>query len=856
MNAAFGFRPHLSRLALACATCCAGAAPAADYTWTGAAGSSNSFWDLASNWSPALPSGADARLLLGAYDTTLRSGVFDVGSVHGSRQLLVQGGELILNASGSSLGTLHFAGGTIKAPGGLTVRTLRWDAGRFSPDLFADPPSQLVVTGQAVLGPGGDQYLGGNQSSLTLRGRTQWLDGVSQLGTDGTLTIGATGRFEDHADSGDHRLHVGGTWRNDGTYVKTGQATTSFDMPFGGAAFQNHGRFLVNQGRVSINGAPSGSWSNTGTLEVADGAVLDVSVFRYPAIEQSGTVRIRGEASFSVLWSGMHSTGRWHVGPSGALTFINDAIDERSMPVVFDGGSVHNDGRLVFSGGITQLVNGAAIVGHGLVELDGAAVLESQAPLQARELRTGGAHQLDPFFPPSWGGISAPQLRVTTLDWDTATLDVPGQISVTGEARLHGGPQWFNWDGSGPAVPAYRKVVNGTLLLGGRTTWSGETDLVGSGRIRTQAGREFIDETAQELPDDFDTTRPVELGVAVFEHHGTYLKTGAGAVNVTGHFDNRGVVRTQGSGRLIFSGSLDQRGTLDAQGARIDVLGPLAQWSPAERRLGGGRYVMRDQAIGLDLGAPEGIAHNAARIELHGQEARLLNVHGGTDRPALANLALNTGTVRLGGGASLGTDVSLQNRGTLAVGEGSALEVGGDYRQLGTAARTWVDGVLQADLIEFAGGVWSAGADLDLVGSASLLTGEVRLGASRLAVDIASLGLYDTVAIAGSVLLGGTLYADFDDASLAEGLYRVLTAAGGLSGSFSVLTNLDPGLYAVDALYGDHHVDLQVTRLLPSETGAGLGDLPTAPVPEPQTYALMAAGGALLWWRLRRRRDA
>ncbi|PPE69340.1 hypothetical protein IS481_15205 [Caldimonas thermodepolymerans] len=118
MNAAFGFRPHLSRLALACATCCAGAAPAADYTWTGAAGSSNSFWDLASNWSPALPSGADARLLLGAYDTTLRSGVFDVGSVHGSRQLLVQGGELILNASGSSLGTLHFAGGTIKAPGG------------------------------------------------------------------------------------------------------------------------------------------------------------------------------------------------------------------------------------------------------------------------------------------------------------------------------------------------------------------------------------------------------------------------------------------------------------------------------------------------------------------------------------------------------------------------------------------------------------------------------------------------------------------------------------------------------------------------------------------------------------------
>ncbi|MCV4860478.1 hypothetical protein OFB63_30995, partial [Escherichia coli] len=75
----------------------AGAAQATDYRWTGGAGSGASFWDLAANWTPGLPAGPEARALLGAHHTTLRSGSFDIASVHGTGRLSFTGGTLRLH---------------------------------------------------------------------------------------------------------------------------------------------------------------------------------------------------------------------------------------------------------------------------------------------------------------------------------------------------------------------------------------------------------------------------------------------------------------------------------------------------------------------------------------------------------------------------------------------------------------------------------------------------------------------------------------------------------------------------------------------------------------------------------------
>ena len=837
-----------TRLALACAAALAAVpAHAANYTWTGGAGGASSFWDLAANWSPGLPNGTDAQLLLGAFNTTLRSGTFDVGAMQGTGALTITGGELRLNTSTSTIGSLHVHGGRIVAPGSVTVRDFHWHTGEFSPDFFSDAPSKLIVTGTATFGNGGTKYMG-YHSMLDLRGRASWLDGVSQVALDGNLLVGAAGRIDDRAHSANHHLHLGGNFRNDGTYVKTGQAITDFSMPFGGAVFDNAGNFLVREGTVNIVGSPSGDWHNSGLIEVSRGATLNVNVFRWSPIEQSGTVRVNGLATVSVMWSGMASTGQWVVSNSGSLRFANDRFDEwRSMPIDFSGGGLVNYGTLVFDGGETFLRNGAAITGNGVVELRNAAKLSTETSLTARLLRADGLYEF-PGGPGAWGSLAAPDLKVQQLDWGIADLHVPGRIRVVGDARLHGGPVYFGGDGSGPSQPGYRKVIDGWLTVGGHTTWSGETDLIGSGRITTTARRLFVDQTPDELPTDVDAPRPVELGVARFENNGTYLKTGAGDVQATGTFVNAGALRTYGSGRMIFTGTLDNRGTLEARGARIDVRGSLAQWSGADRRLTGGTYVANGNVISIDLGNDAGIARNSARIELRGAAAALLNSHGGVDRNALSGLSINDGSLKLLSGASLANTAGLANRGTVLLGSGSALDIGGLYRQSGHG-QTWIDGVLQADAIEFAGGLWGAGEN-GTVGTASLSSGQVKLTAGRLDVDIAGTSLYDVVTIDGLALLGGTLFADFANVDLAEGVYRVLTASGGLSGSFSMLTNLDLSQYSVNLVYGSHQVDLQVTRV--TSLMATTAMLPMAPVPEPETYALMLAGLALIVWRRRR----
>ena len=95
-----------------------GAASAANVSWVGANGS---FWDLATNWSsnPALP-GAPDDVLLGAFNTTFRSGTVAINSFNGTGIFTVTGGTLTF-ASASSTGGLVMSAGQLSGAGNLTV---------------------------------------------------------------------------------------------------------------------------------------------------------------------------------------------------------------------------------------------------------------------------------------------------------------------------------------------------------------------------------------------------------------------------------------------------------------------------------------------------------------------------------------------------------------------------------------------------------------------------------------------------------------------------------------------------------------------------------------------------------------
>lgn len=103
-------------------------AQAANISWIGP---NASFWDLATNWNPALPGAVD-DVLLGAFDTTFRSGTVSIQSFIGTGTLSLTGGSLSVS-NASSIGGLAMTSGTIGGTGSLTIAgASTWTGGTMS----------------------------------------------------------------------------------------------------------------------------------------------------------------------------------------------------------------------------------------------------------------------------------------------------------------------------------------------------------------------------------------------------------------------------------------------------------------------------------------------------------------------------------------------------------------------------------------------------------------------------------------------------------------------------------------------------------------------------------------------------
>ena len=142
------------------------------------------------------------------------------------------------------------------------------------------------------------------------------------------------------------------------------------------------------------------------------------------------------------------------------------------------------------------------------------------------------------------------------------------------------------------------------------------------------------------------------------------------------------------------------------------------------------------------------------------------------------------------------------------------------------------------------------------------IDGDLLLGADAiLEIELAGLnqGLtYDWLDVTGSAALDGWVRVLLDGAfAPAVGdVFTFLTAAGGVSGSFTGLEILSPaGVYGMELLYGTGSVSLRVTALPGSGGGSGSGP-GTASVPLPGTLTLVAMGGLLAALRGRRWRAA
>lgn len=788
--------PHPRRKATACVVVVlfGGGATAADTSWTGNAGPGLSFWDLAANWSAGAPSAPDVNALLGAFDTTLRSGNYTANTVQGTGTLTMTGGQLVLTGPGSSLGTLALQGGRLVNQGGLGAMSVQIGAGAE----YAD------------------------ESALNY----------------GFVPAGY------------------GSVINDGRYVKTGSGTTSIDGG-GGTWFENRGEFIVNAGKFAVNLYPAADWRNSGHM-VLNGGSFATDVFRGWIRQDGRVDVNAGTMSFSHVWTGLDSTGTWNVAEGAVLRFSGSSGDGngRDAPLRLLSGSIHNEGTVSFAIGETTVAAGAQLTGRGTYEVLHGGTLSVAGSMDVGSLRIDERRPIYDFGDILLGYAYSHvdlggALTLDRLDWGMGSLSATGGVTVNGLAQLRGGAlHWTEFD------PVFEMRISNAFLFNGQTAWSGNASLAGTGSITIGAAGHFIDGGSVE-PGEQRTVRLgggftnhgqyVKTGSsdtvvdASFANTGTVRAVDSGTLTFARAFDNAGTLEAERS-RIVVYGPLAQ-----LQDARPGI-------PAAGKLLTGGRYVVRDGTLVLNpLAGSSGpallqkITMNQADIVLDGTQARMRVTYLGTEHNALDQLDINAGRLALLNGASLrttgiglsGSVQGLNNSGIVQIGSGSVLDSAELYSQWGADAATWLGGELIADHASFSDGLLGAGLEGEIGlgrinGSSFLLEGPATLD-----VDIASLSLFDQLLVDGSAELGGSLWAEFA-ADPALGTYRILAADAGINGTFSVLgSNLDTSLYRLTATYGANYVDLTV-----------------AAVPEPETYALMALGlAAVAGWTKRRRRS-
>jgi hypothetical protein len=343
-------------IALACALAM-GPTKAANVTWIGP---NASFWDLAVNWNPALP-GATDDVLLGAFDTTFRSGTVTIQSFTGTGTLSVTGGSLSATAA-SSTGGLNLSAGAIGGTGNIGIAgTWNWTGGLMTGagTTFANGP--VNITGTAT-----KQIAGGR--IVNLGGATSW---GGNTGNNNTISIASTsainntGTFSD-ANAFDSSIS-GGAFNNSGTFNKQQNTTTSI-----GTVFNNSGTVNVNSGTMLMQAGGT----STGLFNIEAGAKVEfrngAHTLNNVTTSGAGTLQIStdnvgadalvtingGTLNSALLLSGSTLTGTDHTF-GGPATWTGGTITGAATTSTTFGGT------LAISGAGSKLLSGGRKINAG-----------------------------------------------------------------------------------------------------------------------------------------------------------------------------------------------------------------------------------------------------------------------------------------------------------------------------------------------------------------------------------------------------------------------------------------------------------------------------------------------------------
>jgi hypothetical protein len=561
----------------------------------------------------------------------------------------------------------------------------------------------------------------------------------------------AAGNWSPHAPGTGDTAILDATGANYTVTLDTNATVEGFTLASPGATFFASGQTFVVNGPGTLTAGTvlwrGSTWGGTGTLTNHAGMTIQGTSSISSPLEQDGSVRIQGSAA------GSHAALTVVGGSVNHGTIVPESLDSRYNATLAGSFSNAADGAIQVNAGTGggRSLNGD-FTNLGAVNVGRVTTLAVNTGASVATFTNRGQVAVDPTglmtvagtYDAAGGAVAGPGYVNGTL---RVSADAPTTILVGGNSTLatDNPPHTTVWvQGSNALGHATLTVANGvsnhgTILLQSTDgIWDDTLAAVGGGTfsnaadgtVRVGAGTGG----GRSLTGTFTNLGSVNVGA------GTTLTVNGGTSAAT--FTNRGQVTVSPTGLMTVGQTFTNNGTVNVpDGGTLNLTGTFTNFNAGSSTLTGGAYLI----AGTFRLPSANIVTNSATLVLDGGDSNIYSGAGGTTN-ALAGFATNNGSFTLANGRDFTTAGDFTNNGTLAVAPG-VFAVQGNYTQ----------------------------------GAAGTLS--VALDGTGPGGDYGQLAVRVTATLAA----GATLDPTLGFVSANGDSFTVLSAAGGVSGTFNGL---------------------------------------------------------------------
>lgn len=722
-------------------------------------------------------------------------------------------GSSVLNNAGSISGGTGGNGGNALAG---TSANAAGDGGNGGIGVYASGPATIINSGSIMGGTSGDA--GTASSAFASAAGAPGTAGVAILGADltvinsgtisGGLQTGGWGPVNAITFTGGSNIlelragsvitgNVVGTGTD--TFRLGGANDSSFDVPSIGPAAQY-------QGFSTFVKTGTSTWTLTGTTTAAT-----------PWSINQGTLEVSSDANLGAASGGLSFDG-------GTLRFLAGFTTSRVVTLNSGGGSFDTNGDNATLAGDIGGAGGLTKFGLGTLSLSGASSYTGATHVDAGTLQAGATAAFS-------SGSAFTIVGGATLDlngFNQTIGSLAGAGSVTlGTATLTAGvdDSSTTFSGTISGSGGFTKDGSGTLQLAGVNSYAGATN-VNAGTMRAAVAGAFSSASAftvaggatldlnnfNQIIGSLAGGGNVTLGSAMLTAGGDDSSTTfSGTISGTGGFTK------DGSGTIAFSGTNSYAGAtaINAGIMRAGATGAFASTSAFTVASGATLDLNGfNQTIGSLAGAGA-VTLGAATLTAGGDNSSTtfsgtISGSGGLTKAGSGTLRL-TGTSTYTGGTIIdGGTVDVE--GTLASTSAVTVNAGGTLTGAGI-----VDPPLTITINAggtLAPGNGSPGSSMTIDGNLAMQSGATY----RVQLDPSTASF---ATVSGTASLGGaTVNAVFANGGYISKTYTILTAGGGISGTFApgvVSTNLPFGFttsLSYDA--NDAYLNLVLSFAIPS----------------------------------------